>query len=248
MAAGTKRRKQQLRDRLLAIHPVPASFELTMRNAGALLTCGSPEGTALVLNRFIPARGDERRRWLTLRWQAAAAALDHPQAALALRRLVDGNVAALDQITLTGSRNGLDTLAEHEASRGRSQAAAFVLLQGDLKGAAGARRRGQAAEWLAATDPDQADQLLEVALDEAASDQAWGLAIELLQLQLRLQLAAGGDGERPRLRLERLAARLDDAYTLLQLNPETNAPPSLRSPRESGGHAAVGEPTTAPSL
>ena len=62
MAAGTKRRKQQLRDRLLAIHPVPASFELTMRNAGALLTCGSPEGTALVLNRFIPARGDERRR------------------------------------------------------------------------------------------------------------------------------------------------------------------------------------------
>jgi hypothetical protein len=44
-----------------------------------------------------------------------------------------------------------------------------------------------------------------------------------------------------------LAARLDDAYTLLQLNPETNAP-SLRSPRESGGHAAVGEPTTAPSL
>merc|ERR1711965_700937 len=35
MAAGTKRRKQQLRDRLLAIHPVPASFELTMRNAAA---------------------------------------------------------------------------------------------------------------------------------------------------------------------------------------------------------------------
>jgi hypothetical protein len=162
--------------------------------------------------------------------------------------LVDGNVAALDQITLTGSRNGLDTLAEHEASRGRLQAAALVLLQGDLQGAAGARRRGQAAEWLAATDPEQADQLLEVALDEAASDQAWGLAMELLQLQLRLQLAAGGDGERPRLRLERLAARLDDAYTLLQLNPEGNPPPSLRSPREPGGHAAVGESTTAPSL
>ena len=170
MAAGTKRRKQQLHDRLLAIHPVPASFDLTMRNAGALLTCGSPEGTALVLNRFIPARGDERRRWLTLRWQAAAAALDHPQAALALRRLVDGNVAALDQITLTGSRNARDTLAVHEASRGRSQAAALVLLQGDLPGAAGARRRGQAAKWLFPTDPEQADQLLEVALDEAASD------------------------------------------------------------------------------
>ena len=92
MAAGTKLRKQKLRDRLLAIHPVPASFDLTMHNAGALLTCGSPEGTALVLNRFIPARGDERRRWLLLRWQAAAAALDHQQAALALRRHSDGAV------------------------------------------------------------------------------------------------------------------------------------------------------------
>ena len=248
MAAGTKLRKQQLRDRLLAIHPVPASFDLTMRNAGALLTCGAPEGTALVLNRFSPARGDERRRWLMLRWQAASAALDHRQAALALRRLVDGNVAALDDITLAGPRNGLDTLAEHEASQGRLQSAALVLLQGDLQGAAGARRRGQAAEWLAATDPEQADQLLEVALDEAASVQAWGLAMELLQLQLRLQLAAGGDGERPRRRIERLAARLDDAYTQLQLNPESTPPPSLRSPREPGGHAAVGEPMTAPSL
>ena len=247
-AAGTKLRKQQLRDRLLAIHPVPASFDLTMRHAGALLTCGSPEGTALVLNRFSPARGDERRRWPMLRWQAAAAALDHRQAALALRRLVDGNVATLDEITLAGPRNGLDTLAEHEASQGRPQAAAWVLLQGDFQGAAGARRRGQAAEWLAATDPEQADQLLEIALDEAASNQAWGLAMELLQLQLRLQLAAGGDGERPRLRLERLAARLDDAYTLLELNPESTPPPSLRSPREPGGHAAVGESTTAPSL
>ena len=248
MAAGTKLRKQQLRDRLLAIHPVPASFDLTMRNAGALLTCGAPERTALVLNRFSPARGDERRRWLMLRWQAAAAALDHRQAALALRRLVDGNVAALDDITLAGPRNGLDTLAEHEASQGRPQSAALVLLQGDFQGAAGARRRGQAAEWLAATDPEQADQLLEVALDEAASVQAWGLAMELLQLQLRLQLAAGGDGERPRLRIERLAARLDDAYTQLQLNPESTPPPSLRSPREPGGHAAVGELMTAPSL
>jgi hypothetical protein len=248
MVSGTKQRKQQLRDRLLAIHPVPASFDLTMRNAGALLTCGSPEGTALVLNRFSPAFGEERRSWLMLRWQAASAALDHRQAALALRRLVNGNVAALDDITLAGPRNGLDVLAEHEASQGRSQAAALVVLQGDLQGSAGARRRGQAAEWLAATNPEQADQLLELALDEAASDQAWGLAMELLQLQLRLQLAAGGDGERPRRRLERLAARLDDSYTLLQLNPESTAPPSLRSPRGPGGHAAVGEPTTAPSL
>ena len=248
MAAGTKLRKQQLRDRLLAIHPVPASFDLTMRNAGALLTCGSPEGTASVLNRFSPARGDERRRWLMLRWQAAAAALDHQQAALALRRLVDGNVATLDDITLAGPRNGLDALADHEASRGRLQVAALVLLQGDLQGVSGARRRGQAAEWLAASDPQQADQLLEAALDQAASNQAWGLAMELLQLQLRLQLAAGGDGERPRRRIERLAARLDDAYTQLQLNPESTPPPSLRSPREPGGHAAVGEPTTAPSL
>jgi hypothetical protein len=248
LAAATKARKQQLRDRLLAIHPIPASFDLTMRNAEALLTCGSPEGTALVLNRFSPARGEERRRWLMLRWQAAAAALDHRQAALALRRLVDGRLADLDQITLTQQRNGLDALAEHEASLGRTQAAAVALLEGDLTGASGARRRAKAAEWLAATNPERADQLLEVALDEAASDQAWGLAMELLELQLRLQLAAGGDGERPRQRLERLAVRLDDAYTLFQLNPEDSAPSSLRSPREPGGHAAVGEPTTAPSL
>lgn len=183
-----------------------------------------------------------------LRWQAAAAALDHRQAALALRRLVDGRLADLDQITLTQQRNGLDALAEHEASLGRTQAAAVALLEGDLTGASGARRRAKAAEWLAATNPERADQLLEVALDEAASDQAWGLAMELLELQLRLQLAAGGDGERPRQRLERLAVRLDDAYTLFQLNPEDSAPSSLRSPREPGGHAAVGEPTTAPSL
>ena len=137
MAAGTKLRKQQLRDRLLAIHPVPASFDLTMRNAGALLTCGAPEGTALVLNRFSPARGDERRRWLMLRWQAASAALDHRQAALALRRLVDGNVAALDDITLAGPRNGLDTLAEHEASQGRPQSAALVLFKGTCRGLQG---------------------------------------------------------------------------------------------------------------
>ena len=117
-----------------------------------------------------------------------------------------------------------------------------------MQGVTGSRRRGQAAEWLAATEPEQADQLLEAALDEAASNQAWSLAMELLQLQLQLQLAAGGDGERPRIRLERLAARLDDAYTLLQLNPESNPPPSLRSPRGPGGHAAVGESTTAPSL
>ena len=53
MAAGTKLRKQQLRDRLLAIHPVPASFDLTMRNAGALLTTGQQR--ACIAHREIKA-------------------------------------------------------------------------------------------------------------------------------------------------------------------------------------------------
>ena len=72
------------------------SLELVQANAEALMSCGAPEAAAVVLNRYLPRVGDERRQWLLLRWRAAAAALDHRQAALALRRLVDGNLKALD--------------------------------------------------------------------------------------------------------------------------------------------------------
>ena len=89
-------RRQALRNRLLALNPVIDSLELVLANAEALMSCGAPESAAVVLNRYSPRLGDERRQWLLLRWRAAAAALDHRQAALALRRLVDGNLKALD--------------------------------------------------------------------------------------------------------------------------------------------------------
>ena len=235
-------RQQEIRDRLLVLHPAPDSFELVMANATALLTCGSPDSAARVLNRISPAVGEERRRWLRLRWQAAAAGLDHREAALALRRLVNGDLIALASLELGDGRLGLDQLAEHEAALGRQQEAAAVLLL-----APNTQRLAQAADWLAGADAAAADQLLEQALDQAAADQAWGLAVELLELQLRLQLAAGGDGARPRQRLQRLAAQLDDRYSLWRLDGGDELDLGLRSPRQPGGHAAVGDSPDAPS-
>ena len=114
---------------------------------------------------------------------------DHRQAALALRRLVQGDLAALESEELPGG-NGLERLAEHEAASGRPQAAVDALLSGRSTGVAGARRLGRAAEFLGQmelleTEAGQADQLLEEAI-ELALQEAWSLAVELLQLQLRL--------------------------------------------------------------
>ena len=242
LIGATGVRQQQIRDRLLVLHPAPDSFELVVANATALLTCGSPDSAARVLNRISPAVGEERRRWLRLRWQAAAAGLDHREAALALRRLVNGDLIALASLELGDGRLGLDQLAEHEAALGRQQEAAAVLLL-----APNTQRLAQAAEWLAGADAAAADQLLEQALDQAAADQAWGLAVELLELQLSLQLAAGGDGARPRQRLQRLAAQLDDRYSLWRLEGGDELDLGLRSPRQPGGHAAVGDSPDAPS-
>ena len=242
LIGATGGRQQQIRDRLLVLHPAPDSFELVMANATALLTCGSPDSAARVLNRISPAVGEERRRWLLLRWQAAAAGLDHCEAALALRRLVNGDLIALASLELEDGSLGLDQLAEHEAALGRQEEAAAVLLL-----APNAQRLAQAADWLAGADAAAADQLLEQALDQAAADQAWGLAVELLELQLRLQLAAGGDGARPRQRLQRLAAQLDDRYSLWRLEGGDELNLRLRSPRQPGGHAAVGDSPDVPS-
>ena len=155
-------RQQEIRDRLLVLHPAPQSFELVMANANALLTCGSPDSAARVLNRISPAVGEERRLWLRLRWQAAAAGLNHREAALALRRLVNGDLIALADLDLGDGRLGLDQLASHEAALGRQEEAAAVLLL-----APNAQRLAQAAEWLALLDAEGADQLLEQALDQA---------------------------------------------------------------------------------
>ena len=235
-------RRQQIRDRLLVLHPAPQSFERVMGNASALLTCGSPDSAARVLNRISPAQGEERRLWLRLRWQAAASALDHREAALALRRLVNGDLIALADLDLGDGRLGLDQLALHEAALGCQDEAVGLLLL-----APNPQRLAQAAEWLAVRDDEAADQLLEQALDQAAAAQAWGLAVELLELQLKLQLAAGGDGARPRQRLQRLAAQLDDRYSLWRLEGGVDLDRELRSPRQPGGHAAVGDFPDPPS-
>ncbi len=247
LIADSDRRLQLLRDRLLALHPVIDSFELALANAEALMSCGAPEAAAVVLNRYLPGVGDERRQWLLLRWRAAAAALDHRQAALALRRLVAGNLMTLDAPLLPGQINGLDQLALHEAAQGRNAVAVEVQLLGNLSGVQGARRMARAAQWLDADQFEQADQLLETALDQAAAAEAWGLAMELLRQQLQLQLAAGGDGARPRQRMQRLAGVLDDRYALQQLQPENAPDPLLRSPRDPGGHADVRPSAVAPS-
>ena len=247
LIADSDRRRQALRDQLLALNPVIDSLELVLANAEALLSCGAPEAAAVVLNRYIPLAGDERRQWLLLRWRAAAAALDHHQAALALRRLVAGELSALDAPLLPGEGNGLDQLALHEAAQGRDAVAVDVLLMGDLAGEQGAKRLARAAKWLDEDQFEQADQLLETALDQAAAAEAWGLAMELLRQQLQLQLAAGGDGARPRQRMQRLASVLDDRYALQQLQPENDPDPLLRSPRDPGGHAEVGPSAVAPS-
>ncbi|MCB4407416.1 hypothetical protein [Synechococcus sp. MU1642] len=250
--ANSDGRRQALRDRLLALHPVIDSLELVLANAEALMSCGAPEASAVVLNRYNPRAGNERRQWLVLRWRAAAAALDHRQAALALRRLVDGNLSALDaplfpDQLLPDQGNGLDQLALHEAALGRNAVAVEVQLLGDLKGLQGAKRLARAAQWLDADHFEQADQLLETALDQAAVAEAWGLAMDLLHQQLQLQVAAGGDGERPRQRMQRLATVLNDRYALQQLNPEAEPDPLLRSPRDPGGHADVRPSAVAPS-
>ncbi|MGB1621791.1 MAG: hypothetical protein ACPHAS_03900 [Synechococcus sp.] len=243
---GDVAQQELLRDRLLAFDPSPASLEPVLAQARGLISCGSPQSAFRLLSRYGPDR-HERRAWLLLRWEAAAASLDHPRAALALRRLVDGDLEALEQEALPGQRNGLDQLAVHEVAAGQPQEAAAVLLLGRADGRIGAERLGRAGELLADADPEQADQLLERAVEQASAVQAWGQVVDLLRLQLRLQLAAGGDGARPRDRLLRLTARLEDRYGRWQLDGSTATEALPRSPRDPGGHAAVGEPSSAPS-
>jgi hypothetical protein len=196
---------------------------------------------------------------LLLSWQAASAALDQDRAVLALRRLADGDLTRLDAERLVVgqsddglplTRSALDLLANHEIAAGRPEEAVTVLLAGRTPGVVASRRLGLVAELLAPLDPERGDLLLEAALDQAAAEQAWGLAEELLRLQLRLALQQGGDADRPRERLLRLASRVDDRLTLLeleQISPDVDPQrvqdleDQLRSPRAAGGHASLGE-------
>ena len=256
---GLQERLRLLRDRLMLVAPSPQPFDVVMANARALMVCRAPDSTQIVLSRFGPGPGFQRREWLLLSWQSASAALDQDRAVLALRRLADGDLTRLDrELLIVGqseeglplTRSALDVLANHEWAAGRPEEAVTVLLAGRTPGVVASRRLGQVAEWLAPLDPDRSDLLLEAALDQAAAEQAWGLAEDLLRLQLRIALQQGGEADRPRERLRRLASRVDDRFTLLELekiSPDFDAQrlreleDQLRSPRAAGGHASLGE-------
>ena len=255
---GLDERLRELRDRLMVAAPAPQPFAVVAANARALLACRAPDSAQQVLSRYGPGNGVHRRAWLLLSWRAAAVALNHEGAILALRRLADGDLTRLQGLRLevgekeTGeafTRSALDQLAEHEAALGRIERAASVALTAVPTGLEGAERLAKVARWLETLGQHDASNLLDAALDQAAVAEAWGLAEELLKLQLRLERKAGGDGDGPRARLERLASRVDDRYTLWQLlrdpdNPSTadgddsRLDNQLRSPREAGGHAA----------
>ena len=256
---GLQERLRLLRNRLMLVAPSPQPFAVVMANARALMACKAPDSTQIVLSRYGPGPGSQRREWLLLSWQAASASLDQDRAVLALRRLADGDLTRLDrELLIVGqsddglplTRSALDLLANHEIAAGRPEAAVTVLLAGRTPGLVASRRLGQVAELLAPLDPERSDLLLEAALDQAAAQQAWGLAEELLRLQLRLALQQDGDADRPRERLRRLASRVDDRLTLLeleQISPDLDPQrvkdleDQLRSPRAAGGHASLGE-------
>ena len=223
---GQNERLKALRDRLMVVAPAPQPFAVVTSNARALLACRAPESAQRVLSRYGPGEGGHRRTWLLLSWRAAAAALDHEAAILALRRYADGDLVRLDSVRLQVgetdagqplTRSALDQLADHEAALGRIERAVAVALSGRPTGLEGAERLAQVARWQEALGRYDASNLLDAALDQAAVAEAWAQAEELLKLQLRLERKAGGDGSRPRARLERLATRVDDRYTLWQL-------------------------------
>lgn len=256
---GLEERLRLLRDRLMTVAPSPQPFEVVMANARALMQCKAPDSVPEVLARFGPAPGPQRREWLLLSWQAAAAAFDQDRAVLALMRLAEGDRSRLEGVQLVIglddegqplTRSALDVLAEHQIANGQESEAVVTLLSARTAGVAAARRLGLASELLGDLEPERSGPLLEAALDQAAAVQAWSLAEDLLRLQLALELENGGSGDRPRERLRRLAMRVDDRFTLLDL--DRNAPvlepeqrqqfeQELRSPRGPGGHAALRE-------
>ena len=259
---GVNERLQLLRDRLMLVAPAPQTFDVVMANASALMSCKAPDSAQVVLSRYGPGPGPRRREWLLLSWQAASAALDQERIVLALLRLAEGDltrldaeqlVVGLDEQGLPTTRSALDLLAEAQIASGQPDQAVISLLAGRTPGVIAARRLGLAAELLGVMESERSTLLIEAALDQAAAEQAWNQAEDLLRLQLRLELARGGNGERPRERLRRLATRLDDRFTLLDLVQDLpgisleqrhQLQQELRSPRAPGGHAALGESTS----
>ena len=238
-------RLRRLRNRLMIVAPAPQPFDVVMANASALMDCRAPASAQTVLNRTRPVLGEEQQRWLLLSWRAANSALDHRRAALMLRRLAATGLVNFDGLYLEVGKRAdgklltqpaRDLLAEHEIALGRSQEVVNVLLADRAPSLSRARRLGRAAELLAPVDPAGAKSLLESVLEQAKADKAWGLATTLLQ---------HNDDSQSRQRLERLALRLKDFYSLWQLwsaDPERRKEAIeleryLRSPRQPGGHS-----------
>ena len=151
---GLQERLRLLRNRLMVVAPSPQPFAVVMANARALMACKAPDSTQIVLSRFGPGPGWQRREWLLLSWQSASAALDQERAVLALRRLADGDLTRLEtELLIVGqsdeglplTRSALDLLANHEIAAGRPEAAVTVLLAGRTPGVVASRRLGQVA-------------------------------------------------------------------------------------------------------
>jgi len=265
MALEDRPRLRQLQQRLLEVVPLPQSLDEVLANADVLIRCRAPQAALSVLDRYGPGPGPGRVQWLLMQWRAASSALDHRRAALALERLTANQPASLTALALPVQRRpdgtvvtrpALDVLAGHLESRGFHQSAAAMLLAASTPGRPRAERVQQAVALLKDLPPEQREELLESALNEAAAAGAWGLVTELLQAQAALP------GSRGRERLLRLSPRLDDAYGewwLRRWNPadprvqelerqlrapdppldSRGAPPALMSPSRQGSPAAT---------
>ena len=226
------------------------SFDWKIDRAEVLLVCKAPGMAQQVLQAIIPSNRLEQRRWSILYWKASNALMDHMNAAFALRRLSEGNLQKLDEeLMIVGyrsdgsplKRSALDLLAEHERLTGHCETAAKVLLAGRKTGALGAKRLALAVQCLEELTLAQRLDLLEKALLEAQSDQAWWLVGDILRLQLILDSSMGEDSLIIRERLENFAKEIDDRYTQLELlrldskkeEEKTLMENQLRSPRES---------------
>lgn len=250
-----RQQQEQLRGQLR-----PAlSLDAVLGVAEALLACGAPQAALAALTRISPAPGASRRRWLLLQWRAAHAGLHHAQAARALRLLAGGDLGTLETLQLPvgqpsspdqppPQRAALDVLADHLVSLGQVNGAAEVLLASREPGVASAARWGRAAALARGLPLQERDAIVELALEQAAAAQAWGLVATLLDQQLAAGVSDPASEQALQRRL-RLGARIDDVYgewlqRRRQLRAGNPADPrllqlegQLRSPREPGGHA-----------
>ncbi len=229
-------RLRELSNRLMDLSLRSQSFDERLVLAKALMRCKAPENAQKLLSSInFPQSSGKWREWLMLSWEAANGAIDHPGAALALKKLSNGTYSNLDNEKMIvgyekdGSpitKSALDVLADHERYSGNLDAASKVLMAGRTGGSIGARRLALAAQLMKTLNQEKRRNLLGIALNNALEDKAWWLVEDILRLQLIYELAAGGDGKLLKQSLERLSIELDDSYTLWEIirdDPSRNA-------------------------